>query len=142
MEPFKNEVIFGADNFQQPKILSSKESIAQVLLNLFFMRPGNLPSLPHIGINIREYLYRMEDDLDAEELKAKLYDQASVLIPYISLGDVRIFVTSYNGQSLLIVSIPVFDDSQNNSIVYGFSKDQSGNTIFNYQFQNDLLQNV
>ena len=65
----KNEVDFGFDNFGKQKILSNKDSIAQLFRNLLFLVPGQLPSLPHIGINITKYIYKLVDDINLENLK-------------------------------------------------------------------------
>jgi len=139
MAGFKSELGFGLDNFQQQQILSSKDSIVQVLLSLFFMKPGNIPSLPWIGINIRSYLYKFGDDIDAEELKEKIYTQCSSLIPYLNLGAVKAFVANYNQQSLLIIVIPIIDDTGTTTdVLFGFGKNSSGEVLFNYQFETGI----
>lgn len=140
MDSFKKELDFGLDNFQQQKILSNNDSVARVLLNLFLMKPGNMPSLPHIGINIKEYLYKMNNQLDPDELKDKIYNQCSELIPYLALGAVKIFATNYKGKDLLIISVPIQNMSANtaDSVLYGFSKDDTENVVFNYQFEDNI----
>jgi len=142
MEEFKRELDFGLDNFQQQKVLSGKQSVAKVLLNLLMMRPGNMPSLPHIGVNIKEYMYRLENDINPEELKEKIYNQCSELIPYLVLGEVKVFVANYKGQGVLIINIPILDEGKNESIIYGFSKDQSGDMIFNVEFENEIINKI
>jgi len=133
---FGSEIVFGLDNFQQQKVLSSKDSIVQVLLNLFFLRPGNIPSLPWIGINIRSYLYKFEEQIDAEELKEKIYNQCNALVPYLNLGEVKAFVASYNEKSVLIIVIPIIIDGVTTDVLFGFGKNSAGETLFNYQFDN------
>jgi len=143
MEGLGKDLDFGLDNFQQQKMLSEKDSLAQVILNLFVLRPGNLPSQPHIGINIREYLYKFEDNLDADALKDKIYNQCSALISYINLGEVKVFTANYKNQDVLLISIPIFDDNNTEStILYGFTKDQSGNVLFNYEYTDDIIKNI
>lgn len=141
MTEFKGELDFGLDSFQKQKVLDSNNSIARVLLNLMLMKPGNLPSLPHIGINIKQYLYKLEDEVDPDDLKNKIYNQCSELIPYLVLGEVRVFVTNYKGQSLLLISVPISDTTnvQNTTpILFGFAKDYSNGVTFNYQLDQDM----
>lgn len=135
--PFGSEILFGLDNFQKPKILDEKNSIAQVLLNILILRPGNLPSLPHIGINIKQYLYKFEDDLRADEIKQKIYEQCMELIPYLTLGDIRFFLTRYNEKDMFILLVPIVFDNNNFTVLYGFTN--NGNEItFNYKIENEL----
>jgi hypothetical protein len=136
MSDFKKEVDYGIDNFQQQKVLTSNESLVQVILNLFFMKPGNLPNLPYIGININSYLYKLEDQLDADELKKKIFDQCSELISYINIGEIKIFISEYKNQSILLIYLPVLGSS---ALLLGFTKTTSGEVLFNYDYENNIL---
>lgn len=119
-----------------------KETVAQVILNLFMMRPGNYPSLPHIGINIRQYLYKLEEDIDVNELKEKIFTQCSQLLSFISIGEVKAFVVPHEGQALLIVVIPITGlDDDDNALVLGFQQDENNELLFNYQFEREQMFN-
>jgi hypothetical protein len=128
------EVLFGLDNFQKPKMLSLKDTVAQQIINILLMRPGNLPSLPHVGINIEQYLYKLQGDFDAEEIKQKIYNQCSELLSYISLGEVQIFITIYEGKDLLIVVIPIVGFGEEENLILGFSNSQNEVNVA-YQFE-------
>lgn len=132
-----SEVNFGFDNFQQPKTLSPRDSIAQVILNLFMMRPGNMPSNPDIGIDIRQYMYRLEGDIDVEELKEKIFTQCSELLAFVSIGEIQVLVTPHEGQSILLVILPLvgFDEEDDASLIMGFRNDANNEVLFNYQFE-------
>lgn len=140
---FPFELDFGLDNFQKPKILSAKDSIAQIILNLFMMRPGSLPSMPHIGIDIASYMYMLEDTIDLEELKTKIFSQCADLLAFLTLGDIKVFFAPYNGQSVLVVAIPIQGlDEAEEALLLGFTKDQSGSgLLFNYQFEQGQIFN-
>ena len=128
------EILFALDNFQKPKLLSIEETVAQQIINLLLMRPGNLPGLPHVGVNIEQYLYKTQDQLDAEEIKQKIHSQCSELMSYISLGEVQIFVTTYEGKDLLIVAIPLSGLDQDQTLILGFSSTQNEISVA-YQFE-------
>lgn len=136
----KVEVTFGLDPFQQPEKLSFKDSIAQIVINMFLMRPGNLPSLPHIGINISQYLYVIEEELDVENLKRDIYNQASELLPFVAIGDIQIFITPVYDVDTLIVVIPInYETETSDALMIGFQNTSNGNdVVFNYQFQENF----
>ena len=50
------DVGFGLNDFQEMQVYSEGESIARYLSNILLMRPGNLPGLPHIGLNIKDFV--------------------------------------------------------------------------------------
>ena len=139
---FKYEVDFGVNNFQQPKVLNARDSIAQIILNLFMMRPGSMPSLPDIGINIGSYLYMLEGDVDLEEIKTKIFSQCTDLLSFLSIGDIKIFFAPYQGQSMLVVILPIQGlDDEEEMLLMGFTKDQNNGLLFNYQFEQGQIFN-
>lgn len=127
------EILFSLNDFQQPDSITDLEAIGQMLLNLFFMRPGNLPSMPHIGINLPQYLYKLEGDFQPDDIKKQIYEQCADLMPYISLGEVKIFTAFYNEQDVLIVSVPVV--GVDTTILIGLSKAANNTIDTNMQFQ-------
>ncbi|MMZ42257.1 hypothetical protein D1872_37770 [compost metagenome] len=131
------EVFFSVDDFKNPKMVDEMTTLSQMILNLFLMRPGNMPSMPHIGIDIRQYLYKLEEDIDAEELQQKIYDQCTALFSRISLGEIRIFLADLNNVSTLIIVVPIAGTET--SILYGFAQSPDDATALNYavQFQTE-----
>jgi hypothetical protein len=139
---FKSEVDFGVDSFKKPKILNPKESVAQIILNLFMMRPGSMPSMPHIGINIQSYLYKMEEDLNVEGLKQQIFSQCTELLSFISIGDIQVSVVPYEGQYIMLVILPIIGlDDTDSALLLGFKQDQNNNLLFNYKFENGTVIN-
>ena len=134
MDITKPELDLALDSFQKQKLLGINESIAQLLINLFLMRPGNLPGLPHLGINIREELYRHEANIDTEGLKSKIAGQCSELLPGLVTDNISlVFIPDYQNQSLLIVSVGLFDNSTLN---IGFTTGGStGELQYRYEFE-------
>lgn len=134
MPSIGKEVGFGQDNFSKPKILNEKDSISTVILNLLLMKPGNMPSLPHLGINIKNYLYVREDELDVNTLKNDIYNQCHELFPWLLSDEVKLMKNTQEGKDILIVYIPIIsDDSQ--AIVYAFQQGTNGEVIHNMAFK-------
>jgi hypothetical protein len=98
------------------------------------MRPGNIPGLPHLGINIKEYLYRTEANIDTEQLKSKIAGQCSELLPGLVTGAIEVvLIPNYKDQSLLIVTVNLFDNSALN---IGFSQSGvNGELQYKYEFE-------
>lgn len=140
MEILKSELDLSLDNFQNQKLYSTPESIAQIILNIILMRPGSLPGLPHIGIDIREYLYKHVDTFNTEELKAKLMSQCTELLPGFVTGDIDLyFVDDHKGQPLLIIAIGVAVNSSLLNI--GITKNETGDLTYLYEFEKQLTTN-
>ncbi len=137
------EVDFGVDNFQKPKVLSIKDSIAQLIMNMFLMRPGNMPSLPNVGVDIRKYLYKTENQLDLSELKKKIFDDCSQLLSFVSIGDIQTVIIQHEGQDLLLIHIPLIGlDDGDESLIMGFQQEQNGSLRIKYQFESDSLDKI
>lgn len=136
----KYEVDFGFDNFSKPKILSKKDTIAQLIKNLLFLAPGQLPSLPHIGINISKYIYKLTDSIDIDALKEDIGNQCSALLPYIEIRNVSVQVINYNNQDVMMIVIPVNIEGEDETLLMGIKKNSSGRIIFKYEFEESNTQ--
>lgn len=140
MSGIKSEVGFGLDNFMKPKILDSYESLAQVILNVLVMRKGNMPSLPHLGIDIQKYLYRFSDEIDVGALKNEIYSQVSEVLPYLISGEIKISVVNYDGKDLLLVAIPINASSPDDAIIFGFSKGLNNSVETSYSHERGFFK--
>jgi hypothetical protein len=131
------ELALNLNNFQQQKILSINDSVAQILINLFLMRPGNLPSLPHIGINLPDYLYRTAGEINVDELKNTIATQCNELLNGVVTGEIDvIFLPDYKGQPMLIVAVEILNTV---TVNIGFTKSAATNELnYLYQFENQL----
>lgn len=135
VETIKSEVGFGKDNFGKPKQYNIRDSISLLILNILLMKPGNMPSLPYIGVDVKSYLYKNEDEIDPEELKQKIYSQCHEMFIYLVSSDIRIFITSEQGSNILLIYLPIQIDNQNDAILYSFQNDVNGNVEYNYAFE-------
>ena len=135
----KKELDFGLNNFGKQTVLSEEDTIAQLILNILFMRPGQMPSMPHIGINIRQYLYSFEENIDVELLKNKISSQCSTIIPYIDIDNLKVFVVDYRGESILMIIMPIFISLGATNLMIGMKSSEDNGIVFNYQYENNLL---
>ncbi len=132
----KREVDFGNDNFGKPKVLSQQESVAQVLINLLFLKPGQMPSLPHIGINIKKYLYQFDEKINTEAIKRQIINQCNTLYPYIDTSGLIVTVVKAMNDPVFVIVLPFSIADDGRDLVIVIKRDVSLGTItFNYEFQ-------
>lgn len=129
------EIGMDIDDFNQQKVLNSKESIVQIILNILFMKPGCIPSLPHIGIDVNQYIYAREGEVDASDLKSKLSSQCNDLLPYLITGDIVVKFTDYKNVNILLIGIPITYEGEKETLLIGLSPtDTDFNTNIVYKF--------
>ena len=133
---------FGIDDFNKSKVYPSDETIVRNLLLLLFGKPGFYPSMPKLGMNIREYLYTLEDDMDTSAIKAKLAYQCKDFLPLIQDGSMDIYTTRSKGNPVLVFALPVIHDNTYATLVLGVTILNSGEMQFNFIFNDDNNQEI
>lgn len=123
---------FAVNDYNQPKMLSNKETYVNNIMMLLFGKPGFYPSIPSIGMDIQQYLYKFEDEVNTEEIKNKLSLQCKDFLPEIRNGDLDVVKTMYNGRMLLIFKLPIIDDTESNSVILGVSTNTQNEIIYNF----------
>ena len=61
-QPLGYDVLLDVDAYNKPRIASSFELCINSILTLLFMKPGQFPSIPDLGIDITQYLHEYSDD--------------------------------------------------------------------------------
>lgn len=135
----KKEVGFGLNSFGKQDILTNKETIAQLIENLLFLRPGQLPSMPFIGIDIYKYINPMIDDQELANLSERIVSQCSVLLPYMEFTGVTVKSMVFQNRPILLIIIPINVDGESETLLLGARKDTNGRVIFNYEFDDVLV---
>lgn len=108
------DVLLDSDSMYKPKIISSFQLIVNSILTLLFMKPGQYPSIPELGIDIESYLHEYSDDHTIPmTIKNKLIEQCN-RIDIIGIDlDVRLDKTSEDVDALII------EISGNEYLTYG-----------------------
>ena len=99
------DVVFDSDSMYKSRVLSTFELGVNSILTLLFMKPGQYPSIPDLGIDIESYLYEYSDDPKIPgEIRNKLIDQCNI-IDVIGIDiDIR-FDKTAEGYDVLIVEL-------------------------------------
>ena len=61
-QPLGYDALLDVDAYNKPRIASSFELCINSILTLLFMKPGQFPSIPDLGIDITQYLHEYSDD--------------------------------------------------------------------------------
>ena len=115
------EIGMDIDDFDQQRVYSDKDTVARLMMNILFMKPGHLPNLPHIGIDINQYLYKQEDGFDTNDLKNRIATQCNELMPYMLTGEISIKFSEHNGLQFLLIGIPISLESDDDLLLIGLS---------------------
>lgn len=98
------ELDFDLDGFGRQKVLTEAESAYRQILLLLFLRPGDYPSLPEMGINIsKEIRYKNMDYVLGTTLKEKIVDQIRKYAPQVDMVDMNIWNSRYKGEYYVIL---------------------------------------
>ena len=131
---------FGLDNFDKPKVLNQTESMENDILNLLFMRPGQFPSLPYLGIDISQYLYMHFDDINTDFIKKEIASQCTDFLPYVISGKLDVIKTRMRNQPVLIIKVPTIQRDDDSSLMIGITKDLQDEIKYNWKFSSDLKE--
>lgn len=123
---------FGVDNFLQSKYLNESETIATNFLTLLFGKPGFLPSMPLIGIDIKQKLYLFYDDIDTAQIKAEVSQQCSEYMNYVLDDSFNVIKTKQDNQTVLLFVLPMQEKYRTRHFIVGISTTPSGDIKYNF----------
>lgn len=133
--------VYGVNNFNQTKVLSESETLINNILMILFGKPGFYPSIPSLGMDIEGYLYMFEDEIDANQIKAKLATQCREFLPNIQDGSMDVYTTTYNGHSMLIFELPILIDNVTTMLALGVTVNDKGEMVYTF-VANDEVQTI
>lgn len=123
---------YGVDAFNKPKILTEAETYVKNILMILLGKPGFYPSIPKLGMDITQELYKFEDEINTDYLKATLVSQCEEFMPLIENESMDILTTVYQGNTMLIFQLPVIIDKNNIALILGVTINTKGQLV--YQF--------
>lgn len=98
------DVCMDYDTAFKPKVISTFEMCINIIMTLLFMKPGQYPSIPDIGIDIESYLFEYSNDKNIpKKIKTQIEEQCNSIS--ITGIDIDCFVDEIEGQPALIIQI-------------------------------------
>lgn len=136
------EISFELNRYSRPKILNTKESMAQIILNALFMVPGNEPGNPEAGVNIMKYLYRTTDAIDTDEIRESLSRTIGENLVTSSISGISVTTNRMPDNTdvmAIVIQITVDDEEDSLAIIL---KKKDMRVHFNYTFLSQVLNIV
>ena len=138
--PLPRDVGLIKDDFQKSTIYNRHQSLVNYILNILLMKPGNLPTMPELGVDITKYIKNiMNEILDPSQLQGLIASNCKDMLPFIDEN--RIFVANdivHEGKSYLIISIPLLEEVEEQTSItayYAFYRDELNKLHFNFQIE-------
>lgn len=138
----KVDPTYGVNEFNKTKVLSEIETYVNNILTILFGKPGFYPSIPTLGMDISQYLYKFEDEINVDRIKAILANQCSEFLPLVESGDIDIIKTTYMGRSMLIFQLPVIIDKTQIAVALGVTLNAKGQMVYKFQANDEKRQYI
>lgn len=109
------------DEYGNNKIIETPEMIRNIITWILFATPGSYPSIPQLGLNIREWLYSHYDELDPNQLANRIIAQCEELSYYFNKKELSVRKQKYYNRPAIYINITISGN------VYGANDDRSSN---------------
>lgn len=128
---------FGVNNFETAKYYDETQTIANNIMMLLQGRPGFFPSIPTLGMNIRQLLYKPIDEIDTTALKVELVKQCSEFITQVRDGTFDVQIALVHNRPLIVFIIPVTISKADQQLAIGVSTNSKGETVYKITYVDD-----
>lgn len=99
------DTTFELNEYSRPRLRSDLETIKNIVLFILFGKPGQYPSLPMIGMDIKSILYSFYDEINENVLRDRIISQCSALGMFFDRNIIALRKTMYRGQPSLLIHI-------------------------------------
>lgn len=140
------EPTFDTDIYNKPKMLSERESVAQLILHALFLKPGNLPDNPTLGVDIEQYMYVDSDTSVDETIRTALLKTCGNDLDTATINGVSFITRRQEGEEnsyIFLVRVNVTFKSTGQTADLGIGGyQQSGNVTYNWDYLDSDYKNI
>lgn len=104
---------FEMNDYNEPRLRDEAETLKNVVLLILFMKPGQYPSIPYLGMDLQNRLYSYYDEIDTSSMTRELIEQCQFLGTYIQDGSIIIKKMIYQNMPSLIIYISPVSANEN-----------------------------
>lgn len=102
------DVSFAFNKYNEAELSERRTTVANTVINACFMIPGNLPSDPTKGVNIKQYFYKEQDAISTEKIRNDLIAACGQIICGATIGSVDFSVQKIgDGDTIFLLIIMV-----------------------------------
>lgn len=132
---------FGMNSFNTAKFYNESQTTANNILFILEGRPGCYPSIPDLGMNIRNLLYKTMEEIDCDAIKVELARQCSYFLKNIRDGSFDVQKVIHNGKPLLVFIIPVTIETAPQQLAVGVTTNDKGELMYSIKYieENDYI---
>lgn len=130
------EIGFKTDKYNKPEYLSKRDSIAQIIQNALFMKPGNLPSHPDRYVDIEQYLNKPADSVDELKLLADLKNTCGENLVGDEIKSLSFQMVKFEGKEYALLLINLSIDNTDDLMAISMLKEKNSVIRYNYNFIN------
>ena len=109
------------DKYGNNKLIETPEMIRNIVTWILFAKPGSYPSIPQLGLNIRELLYQHYDEIDPNQLANNIISQCEELSYYFNKKELSVKKQKYYNRPAIYIHINISGN------IYGANDDRSNN---------------
>lgn len=130
------EIDFKFDKYNKPNYLSKRDSIAQIIQNALFMKPGNLPSHPDRYVDIEQYLNKPADSVNELKILADLKNTCGDSLIGDEIKSLSFQMVKYEKQEYALLLINLSIDNTDDLLAISILRGKNDVIRYNYNFIN------
>ena len=131
------EVTFSFNKYKKPELLNLRKSVAEIIYNALIMVPGNIPSMPGAGCNIRQYFYQEDSAVSGDKIKFDLINTCGYLPGGATITNVDCSTqTDTDGVTVFLLIIKISFPSEDGDTALGIilKENSKQNDKINFNF--------
>jgi hypothetical protein len=128
------DVVFGFNKYKQAELGDRKTAIANAIINACFMVPGNNPSMPGVGVNIRQYFYKEQSAISSDKIRQDIEASCGTIICGATIGAVDFSFQKTADNDLIFLLIIMIKFSQTEQEILGITMKQKEDSYVKFNF--------
>jgi len=131
MASYKDFIFTVGDYGKLTEVTTESNVIVLAIKNILLSRPGNFPSYPSLGINIKKYKFELLDDQEISNLKTELSEQISAYIPNLNSVNLSVEKLERDNKYYLGITLSAFSDGESITSNFLVATEDTLVTVYN-----------
>ena len=128
------EIAFTTDKYNNPVYLSKRESLAQIILNALFLKPGNIPSHPERGVDITKVLNKTSDSINELQLLETLKNTCGKDLVSDEIESLSIQMVQYDNKDIALLLLKLKIDNTDDLMAISIQREKDSVIRYQYNF--------
>lgn len=129
------EVTFNIDKRREPVLLSEEQSLKNTIVMALFLKPGQDPSRPEAGVDIRKYIYKTTDEIDSSKILADLIVACGDQLVSTSIQNLAIASKVIDDKYTMLIQLDMYINGESKVMAIAMQKSFDKDRVhINYRF--------